>query len=346
MTEAPAHFFDGQTSRANPAKVRISDQSLVVETESDTRHFPLNEVVWPERTNSASRVIQLPGGASVHALDNDSWSDLASAAGLEESPVVQWQRSGWKIAASLILVVAIGLAGFRWGIPLAARGLLAFVPEQIDVAIGKQTMTQLDKTSFGPSELPEALKSTLQDRLDDVVANAWAQSVAPPPNYTLLFRTSSFGPNAFALPGGSIVLTDELVELADGNLDMVIGVLAHEIGHVEGRHSMRGISQTLLAATAMAVLIGDTSSLIASAPVMLGSLAYTRDLEREADDSAIRLMKASGISPVLMADFFRLILDEVGHGDSDGTASDLGLLFSSHPDARERIKKFEQAERH
>ncbi len=344
MASVPAHFFDGKTSRANPATVRIADQSLVVQTDSQTLEFALADVHWPERTHSASRVIQLPGGASLHALDDNAWSDMASAYGMEESPVVQWQRSGWKIAASLVLIVLVALAGFRWGIPLAARGVLAFVPEQVDAAIGRQTMAQLDKSMFNPSELAPEQKIALQKRLDEVVRNAWALSSEPPPRYELLFRSSSVGPNAFALPGGSIVLTDELVELADGNLDMVIGVLAHEIGHVEGRHSMRGISQSLLAATVVAVIMGDASSLLASAPVMLGSLAYTRDLEREADDTSIRLMKASGISPALMAQFFRLILKEVGERE-DGQANDLTILFSSHPDSRNRIRKFEQAAR-
>lgn len=346
-----ADFFDGQSSRAWRVSARIENSELIVAGEhlGEARRYQLEELRWPERTRAGTKVLQLPDGGSLHALDDDAWHRLGSEHGVVESPVVRWQQSGWRIFLSLILIVVFGAAIFRWGVPIAARAVLVLVPEQVDQAIGRQAFEQIDGQLFKPSELDQEVRDELTERLRQLVASSASYTPQDGPAYTLEFRRSRFGPNAFALPGGTIVLTDELVELADGNLDMVLGVLAHELGHVVHRHGMRGVSQSLLGAVLIAAIVGDSSSLIASAPLLLGSMAYTRDLEREADDHAIEVLRENNISPAVMAEFFRKIMEISGERDESQTAgedhasSELGLLFSSHPGARERIKKFEDA---
>lgn len=364
MNQVVADFFDGQSSRAWRVSAHLEHGELVVSGEhlGDARRYQLGDLQWPERTRAGTKVLRLPDGGSLHALDDDAWHRMGSEHGLVESPVVRWQQSGWRIFLSLILIVVFGAAIFRWGVPLAARAVLVLVPEQVDQAIGRQAFKQIDGQLFKPSELDEDTRNELTNRLSKLVTKNGSYTPQDGPQYTLEFRRSRFGPNAFALPGGTIVLTDELVELADGNLDMVLGVLAHELGHVVNRHGMRGVSQSLLGAVLIAAVVGDSSSLIASAPLLLGSMAYTRDLEREADDHAIRTLRENGISPAVMAEFFRRIAqltDERSDDDNndqsdqadqtddtddtDDTVGELGLLFSSHPGARERIRKFEEA---
>ena len=347
MNPVSAVYFDGRSSRPQAAQVRVEGDELRISLPEQELRYPLDVLRWPERSQATGRTFLLPAGASLQADADGAWSRLAAAHGIAESSVVRWQQSGWRIALALVLVLVLVGSGLRWGVPLAARAVLLAVPASVDAAIGRQTLIQLDAEVFSPTELSVSQQQQLRARLDAVVRRAWASRDEPPPEFELAFRSSSVGPNAFALPGGSIVLTDELVELADGNLDMVVGVLAHEIGHVEGRHGMRAVAQSLLAATAMAVVLGDASSLLTSAPLVLGSLAYTRDLERQADDHAIALMQANDISPRVMAEFFRKVLDanDVPADDTgnEGGLDRLGLLFSSHPGARERIRKFEDA---
>lgn len=349
MTEVLADYFDGQSSRAWQVTARLEQAELIVAGEhlAQPRRYPLEQLQWPERTRAGSKVLKLPDGGSLHAHDDDAWHRLGQAQGMIESPVVRWQQSGWRIFLSLILIVVLGAGIFRWGVPLAARAVLVVVPEQVDEAIGRQAFKQIDEQFFKPTELDEGIRGELTDRLNQLVTTSAAYAIHEVPRYRLEFRRSRFGPNAFALPGGIIVLTDELVELADGNHDMVLGVLAHELGHVVHRHGMRGVSQSLLGAILLAVVVGDSSSLIASAPLLLGSMAYTRDLEREADDHAIEMLRENGISPAVMAEFFRRIADLTDERDEDQDTGDhareLGLLFSSHPGARERIRKFEEA---
>src|SRR5690606_40050887 len=96
---------------------------------------------------------------------------------------------------------------------------------------------------------------------------------------------------AFAMPGGTILLTDELVQLAEAlqpqqpqqALTQILGVLAHEVGHVEHRHALRQFVQGTIVAAAVTWYLGDVSSLLAAAPTALLNTRYTRNFEREAD---------------------------------------------------------------
>ena len=79
--------------------------------------------------------------------------------------------------------------------------------------------------------------------------------------YTLNFRGGGFiGPNAFALPDGTLVITDELVKLAGGDTEMLVGVLAHEIGHVELEHSLRQLYRAAGMAGLVMLIAGDIGS--------------------------------------------------------------------------------------
>ena len=152
------------------------------------------------------------------------------------------------------------------------------------------------------------------------------------------------GPNAFALPGGTIVVTDELVELLDGHEDAVLGVMAHELGHVEARHGMRLFVQTSVLGVLAGWLLGDFSGVVAAAPVMLGQAAYSRDAEREADATSVRVLKASNISPLVMVTFFeKLAARPAAEPASEATPRWMGLAIASHPDDIERIQFFRDA---
>ncbi|HWH83980.1 MAG TPA: M48 family metallopeptidase, partial [Burkholderiaceae bacterium] len=154
------------------------------------------------------------------------------------------------------------------------------------------------------------------------------------------------GPNAFALPGGTIVVTDEMLALLQGRDDVLIGVLGHELGHVRRRHGMRLLVQTTLIATASSLAWGDFSSVLAAAPALLGQRSYSRDFEREADTDAITLLQANGLSPALMVELFERLAAQRSGAQRDTEhrpAVDLGIALASHPDDAERIARFREA---
>jgi predicted Zn-dependent protease len=185
------------------------------------------------------------------------------------------------------------------------------------------------------SRLSAAEQTRLRTAFERAIAAADGPAASP---VHLEFRSGDIGPNAFALPGGRIVMTDELVSLVDGRQDVIMGVLAHEYGHVRARHGIRMVAQSALLALAMSVVFGDVSSVLAGASRMLGEQAYSRDAEREADAESVRVMRAAGISPRVMVQFFDVLASK-SLGSSRGPA----IAFASHPADAERVEFFTRA---
>lgn len=141
--------------------------------------------------------------------------------------------------------------------------------------------------------------------------------------------------NAAALPGGHIVIFDELLKQADGP-DELAGVLAHEIAHVERRHTTQAMIRELGLGVFISALGGTTG---ASAETLI-SARYSRSAETEADSDAIETLRRANISPVATAGFFdRLGRDEKKLGRVASTLS----YVSTHPLSEERQLRFRQS---
>jgi predicted Zn-dependent protease len=301
---------------------------------------PLREVRWPERTRHGPRIAQLPGGAMLHCADSAAWDAWMRASGLRDPLVVRAQQSWRWTLLSALLIVAFLAAAYVWGVPSAARVGVALVPASVDESVGRTALEALDERLMRPSELPDAQQQHIRDAFARAVA-ALPPGSAPP--HRLLFRKSRIGPNAFALPGGTIVLTDELVKKVDADESVLVGVLGHELGHLRHRHGMRALAQVGALAALSGLLVGDFSSLLASVPVWLGQAGYSRDAEREADAEAVRVLKAAGFSPAVMVRFFEAIARPEKDRGRERETSELPIAIGSHPADEERIRFFRDA---
>jgi predicted Zn-dependent protease len=155
-------------------------------------------------------------------------------------------------------------------------------------------------------------------------------------HYKLEFRNApAFGANAFALPGGTIVITDNMVKLAQSP-EEALAVLAHEIGHVELRHTLRSVLQNSAVAILAATITSDAASLsvaVAGLPVLLVNTKYSRDFESAADEYAFTLLKEKGYSPAAFASIMERL--SKGHSEVENKLA----YISSHPVTAERIKR-------
>ena len=340
--EVGADYFDGRTARAHPVRVHVADGALVIADDDGVRQrVSLVSLRWPERTRHGARLRHLPGGASLHCRDSlawDTWS--ADHAGRRDSIVVRVQlRWKWVMASTLVLVVLLAL-GYRHVLPWVARGVVALLPLTADEAVGETALDQIDDSGLmQPSTLSAREQQAMRDAFERAVARLPAAEV---PRHHLEFRKSGIGPNAFALPGGAIVLTDELYRRVDGDRDILVGVLGHELGHLRHRHGMRMLVQAGTLGAVTGALVGDFSALFAQIPVLLGQASYSRNAEHEADVDAVRLLRANRISPRVMAQFFAKVR-QPHPGEKDGPGVKLPIAFASHPADEERIRFFDQA---
>jgi Zn-dependent protease with chaperone function len=341
-----AEYFDGASARAHRVHLSIAADHLLLQGDSIALQIPLAHVQWPERTRHGKRVAHLRDGGSLQAEHAASWDAWLAAAGVRESHVVRAQQSWRATAASVVALLLLAVAGYLWGLPWAARAIVAFVPSSVDRSIGDAAWESIAPRWLAPSTLPPARQQALRDGFARLVERTYPAHARP--EHELRFHGSThgrLGANAFALPGGRIVITDELVRLLEGRDDVVLGVLAHELGHVHHRHGMRSLVQVTLLGTATSLAFGDFSNVLAAAPVLFGQLGYSRDFEREADEHAVRMLRACELSPELMVTLFeRLASARPGKGDG-GARGGIGIAFASHPADAERIRLFRDAAR-
>jgi predicted Zn-dependent protease len=143
-------------------------------------------------------------------------------------------------------------------------------------------------------------------------------------------------PNAFALPGGFIFVTNSLMELCQYNQNEVAFILAHEMGHVIRGHAMnRIISNSAIAVASRAAPVrGALSGWLRKVGVQFLESAYSQDMESDADKLGVRLVAAAGYDPQACV----RLLSRLAKLSKSVDQFDLGSYFSSHPPFNDRIR--------
>lgn len=333
-----ADWFDGRSARARPVEVWLDGATLHYGEHSASA----STLIWPERQRHGQRQILLPGGGLLSFADASAFDAWAGASGRADSLVVQWQQS-WRLALlSLVLLVAGLAAGYRWGLPWAVDRAVDAMPLSAERSLGEQVLGSLDKEWLQPSQLKAAEQQAWRQRWGRVIAEAQSHGGPPlPERFEIHFRDGgkALGPNAFALPGGDIVITDALLELLDDEPDAVMTVLAHEIGHVQHRHGLRLMLRAGAISVVASVIVGDFSALLATAPAVLAGNAYSRDNEREADFYGRALARAGGADTSRMAAFFERLADK---HKATVDNNPLAIAISTHPADEERVRFFSE----
>ncbi|MFZ2652856.1 MAG: M48 family metallopeptidase [Burkholderiaceae bacterium] len=361
-----AEYFDGQSARTHAVELSWSGPTLHILGEAIALDIAAADIRWSERTRHGPRVAHLAGGGALHCRDAPACDAWLRAAGHADSPVVHAQQSWPWVLASVAGLALLLTAMALWGVPWLSRAAVLAVPHSVDKGLGEATLATLDRHITQRSALDAVQQQRVREAFAMVVA---AQPAGSVPAHELVFRRArdgnGIGANAFALPGGTVVMTDALVVLFEADPAVLSGVLAHELGHVQHRHGLRMVVQASLIGLLSSVVLGDFSSLLAAAPVVLGQASYSRDAEREADAFCAAFLKASGVSPAVMIELFERLSaaranrstsqDAKDSGDAnqagrargrataDAAAAWLGIAIASHPADSERIEFFRRA---
>nr|WP_245844890.1 M48 family metallopeptidase [Noviherbaspirillum humi] len=288
---------------------------------------PIRELRVSSKLGGAPRKVTFPDGAFLEIRDDAAFEDLLRSTGHAKMLTERLEQS-WHGALIAVVLVLLGLVfGYQVLLPAGAKLIAGMTPISLERRIGKESFRMLDDQLFKASSVPKERQEAILKRFAALL-RPHQEGDTP----RLHFRSGPVGPNAFALPSGDIVLTDELVKLAADD-DAIVGVLAHELGHLDQRHFMRRLIQTSVVGAGMSLLFGDVSTIVASVPAMLLDLHYSRDAEREADDYALAMMKSNGVPA---ASLVRL-LESIKPKD-DGPVA----YLSTHPATSERIARIRQ----
>jgi Zn-dependent protease with chaperone function len=364
-----AIYFDGRSARRYPVTLIIHKRVVAMRGAGIRRNVRLSQLDISERLLHAPRILRFREGDFIEV--SDPALDTMLAVNRYRDPwVVRWQQN-WRLSLlALVSLLALLVAGYQWGLPWAADKTAQHLPASLEKTIGDEELKLIDAKYMTPSKLDPADQVRLQGMFSALI-----QPRAGKTAYRLVFRHSEVGPNAFALPNGVIVMTDQLVMLARDD-QAVLGVLAHELGHLQRRHTVRGLMQTIGVGVVLNLFIGDVSSVLAAVPTFLLDQKYSRDFEREADQYAIDMLRANAVPLSPLAALFEKMRDAdergnqassihesadepAGSTDDDEDEEEPPVapgkgkakrdirseFFSSHPSDDERIARLRAADR-
>jgi Zn-dependent protease with chaperone function len=266
---------------------------------------------------------------AVHVLDADAARGLLSTPALATTPMadalVNRRRRhtaarslGWGLLAGIILLPLVVLLLFVLNSNRIAGWIAARIPIEQEVGIGRQ--------AFEGMRARLKIKDTgaAYDAVSAIGARLTKGS-----KYTYEFHVADdTAVNAFALPGGVIVVNTGLIDLT-ARPEELAGVLAHEVQHVELRHSVRGMVKSLGLRGLFAFATGDIGgSLLGEAVVGMTDLKFSRDDESEADRLGLDSLIAADIDPSGMPAFFEKMGKHAGEAPV--------AFISSHPSSANR----------
>jgi len=227
----------------------------------------------------------------------------------------------------IFLSVILGL------IALAYFWLVPMIGEKIAMNFSKETEIDLGNQMY------ESIKSsyTIDQRTTDALNEFYKElnyEVGYPVKITVV---KSKDKNAFAIPGGNIVVFDSLL-MAIKTPEQLAALLGHEASHIAYRHSLRQLFRGLASNMFLMLLVGNDSGIVtflAENADALKSLGYSRSLETDADNKGMELMTTRGLDPGGMLGLMRILQGSVGDEEPNS-------ILSSHPVFSARIKNIEE----
>lgn len=329
MAEAtfPARYYDGHNAVAHAAMAAITAQGVdIVDAGGELL------ARWPRDSLMLSGSIAETGAVALTSatapdarlLLSNAEAARAIALCLPQAVAVDRRRNRRTVLAygALVLALLAGGAGAVQYLPEIAAPLVPFDTKR---AIGRAAFDGW----FGNDPLCYALEGVsplkhLANRLHDAAEIDHRLKVWVIDNPMV---------NAFALPGGIVVLTSGLIAQAEGP-DEVAGVLAHEIGHVRFDHPTVGMLRTVGISALLRLLSGGAGmETIANAGGALAFLSYSRGAEAEADAAAVEILERAGINAGGLSRFFARLRQTEGDGGISGW---LPGWLSTHPPSEAR----------
>jgi Zn-dependent protease with chaperone function len=328
-----AIYFDGASNRKHRITLRMGTGLELIEDgrRVGTWLYPdIRRVDGPHGRMRVRSVGALP--LARVEFENAAMEQTLAA----RCPSLEIDRGGTASAGRIVLwslgAICSIIAVAYYGIPVIADRLAPYVPAQVVARIGEAVDTRV-RAIFGDKVCEDAEGRAAFAKLVDKLKRAGG--VQAPFDAQALYAAM---PNAFALPGGKIYLFDGLLQKAQ-NADEIAGVIAHELGHVHHRDTLRKLIQTGGTSFLIGLLFGDVvggGAVVLTAQSMLDA-SYSRQAEQRADDFSVQVMHKLGRSPKPMGELLMRITGAQGKKSP--------TILASHPISEDRLAAMQKQDR-
>lgn len=336
-----ADVFDGVTANARRAELVMDDRGdegrgalIVALPGRDPTVWPLSEIrAVPDQAGGDMTVLRHRDDPLLRLVVTDAEARrivAARASRLYRRPRAQGKGRllAWGLGAVASVALIVGLL-----VPVMADQLARYLPPDGERALGDATLAQirraLDETGMG--EVPTCDGAPGLAALGIMEARLTEDAVLPYPLRVHVLDHEMV--NAFALPGGHVILFRGLIEAAE-EPDEVAAVLAHEIGHVAARDPTRMALRSAGSIGVLGLLFGDFAggAVVLFLVERLIDASYSREAEAQADRYAQDLMVEADLDPQALARMFERFAEQGGEMP--------GVLehFASHPEILQRIE--------
>jgi Zn-dependent protease with chaperone function len=340
MTSVQARFFDGKIAKARMVSIEINAKQLLVLSGADgfSAEWPLSSLRDENAGSSREELIISVDGMDEARLIIDDLDFIGilekKCPGLRKSrpKITGWWKPyafwGGGAAVSLVLIVLVVL-------PILTNQIVWILPDQLRKDIGQQTKSFIVESLAKRQKIdPDMVICSEPDgqrkleRLLQVLNSGYGDKI----DKIEVTVVQSPQANAFALPGGQIIVLSGLLDMAD-DANGFAGVLAHELAHAKFRHPMQLFVMNTGIATVFSLIVGDVTGGVALATLgqMAVSSTYSRELETMADEMAIEIMRSSGFDILPLHDLLQKILK----GDTEEES--IFAVFDTHPGMEARL---------
>ncbi|MEP3630497.1 MAG: M48 family metallopeptidase [Hyphomicrobiales bacterium] len=331
-------YFEAGAGKSTASILRVAEGAIVVNRADNNEMIVIakqHEIDISDRIGTIPRRLTLPDNSVFVTSDNDGVDRLVGTSMSDAS--VNWLEK-FHPRMVIIALVAIGLAfaTYRYALPVAINVAVAATPNTVIKAISKASLSGLEGRLFKPTKIDAKRQEKLSTAFQDLISHSDGRVKSLEPQ--LRFHASPIGPNALALPDGTIIVTDALLKLVDD--DAVIGVLGHELGHVRHQHGLRLIYRSVGFFVMIQLIAGDVGGIFEDALVQgagILTLSYNRDFERQADDYSVTLMQRAGRDPLAVTSFFEKIASKL-----ESKNNIFPDWLSTHPSSKERIERLRE----
>lgn len=285
----------------------FNDQQLIISWQEDQRPFAL---ILAEK--EAQQVLLDVAPATIHQQLGKFKQDSRK--------VRRRFKLGWVVLGVILSLPLWLLLLFWWQSPRLVSWAVDRIPPKLETQIG----------DLGLSQIKQSGTLVMEGRGLQVVTDI-GKRLTKDSKYTYRwYLAKDTTINAFALPGGIVVVNTGLISSAD-SAEELAGVLAHEVQHVERRHSLKALVHNLGWQAVLSLVMGDLSSSVwANLANQIGGLKFGRDQESEADKLGLLLLQKAQINPEGMLTFFEKLKQQ----DKGPNLS----LLSTHPASTERLQ--------